>query len=327
MPLTLPQIDDRTLLALVKSWCLLRHHSLCRLTSRHHGRPCEPATPAADSDKFLWRKIFDHNPLFAVACDKLAAKEHAVAACPGLKAAEVLWVGTDPDRIPAQTLSGDVMIKANSSSGANVMVRGGKVDRAVLREQARSWLDGPYGQEKGEWGYKDGRRCLFVERMLVEDGQPVRQEYKFHVVGGRTVYVFVTRRADDDRRLRCHFLRDGQLAPEQDIDASTDGEISLPAAFERMVTIAERLAAPFDYMRCDLYALDGEIYFSELTPYPQSGLGTGNPYFSELRNAQWDLRQSWFLTTPQPGWRGTYAAALCRWLDEQSTAQTAAPQA
>ena len=150
---------------------------------------------------------------------------------------------------------------------------------------------------------------------MLEDGQPVRQEYKFHVSGGRIAYIFVARRMDDGSKRFCHLGRDGRLAPFQKDDASTQGEIEIPATFDRLAAIAERLAAPFDYMRCDFYERDGEIFFSELTPYPQSGYSTGMPYLDNARNAGWDLRKSWFLTNPQRGWRRAYSAALRRWLD------------
>ena len=305
---------DRTILTLVRYWVRLRYRHVCRWTVRYVGKKCDPATPVSDLDKFLWRKIFDHNPLFTTACEKLAAKDYALSVCPELKTAKVLWVGSDPDQIPTQVLSGNVVIKANCSSGANIMVHDGKVDRAALREMNRVWLEHPYGQEKGEWGYKNGRRCLFVEEMLLEDGQPIRQEFKFHVLGGRVAYVFVTRR-DASGKHFCHLARDGRLVPFQQNGASTAGEINIPATFDRLVAIAERLAASFDYMRCDFYERDGEIFFSELTTYPQSGFSTDIPYLDDLRNSRWDLRKSWFLTNPQRGWRRAYSAALRRWLD------------
>jgi hypothetical protein len=308
---------DDAILALVRYWCFVRHRRICLEAARHVGKRCDPATPISDADKFLWRRIFDHNPLFTTACDKLAAKEYALSVCPDLKSAEVLWVGSDPDQIPPQTLSGNVVVKASCGSGWNVMVHDGKVDRAALREKARRWLGSTYGQRQAEWGYKNGRHRLFVEKMLLEEGQPVRQEYKFHVSGGRTAYVQVKRRTDNHSSHSCRFMRDGQLAPEQVDKAHT--EICLPPTFERLVMIAERLTAPFDYMRCDLYELDGEVFFSELTPYPNGGLGR-NPYFRNLRNSRWDLRNSWFLTEPQRGWRRTYSAALRRWLDKSALA-------
>jgi hypothetical protein len=313
-------VSDRAVLALVRSWCVLRYPRVYLRTARRVGQLPDPATPSTDTDKFLWRKIFDHNPLFTLACDKLSAKEYALLTCPELKTAEVLWVGDDPDQIPAEVLSGSVVVKANHGSRWNLMVHDGDVDLVALRKTARSWVRRRYGRAFGEWGYINARHCLFVERMLLEDRHPIRQEYKFHVAGGRTAYVYASRRNDDGSEHKCYFERDGRIVPPRGAGARAWAEMRRPAAFEQMVTIAERLAAPFDYMRCDLYELDGDIYFSELTAYPLSGQGGSNPYLRDLRNSGWDLRKSWFLTGPQRGWRRAYSIALRRWIDESTAA-------
>ena len=84
-----------------------------------------------------------------------------------------------------------------------------------------------------------------------------------------------------------------------------------PVSLPKMFNIAARLAAGHDYVRVDLYEVDGDIYFSEFTFYNMAGtFGSGVqkefPQMTEL----WDLRKSWFLSQPQSGWRGAYA----RWL-------------
>ena len=44
-----------------------------------------------------------------------------------------------------------------------------------------------------------------------------------------------------------------------------------PEHFEEMKSIAERLAAPFPFVRVDLYDIRGKIYFGEMTFFPGSG--------------------------------------------------------
>jgi len=41
--------------------------------------------------------------------------------------------------------------------------------------------------------------------------------------------------------------------------------------------LAEKLAEPFDYVRVDLYNLNGKIFIGELTHYPASGIGKYEP--------------------------------------------------
>lgn len=278
-----------------------------------------PALPVTDVDKFLWRKIFDRNPLFTMACDKLAAKKYALTVCPELKTAEVLWTGRDPVTIPDRLLTGSVVVKANHASRWNIMIHNSEVDREAMNNLAASWVKRTYGRAFGEWGYKNAAHCLLVEKMLLDEGRPIKTEYKFHVSGGRTAYVFVSVKQDGGEEATCYFDRDGRFSSLPDRSDSRP-LVVLPACFLRMRDIAERLAKPFDYMRCDFYELNGDIFFSELTAYPLSGQGGSNPKLRELRNTGWDLRKSWFLTKPQTGWRKVYARVLREWLEEDAPA-------
>ena len=44
-----------------------------------------------------------------------------------------------------------------------------------------------------------------------------------------------------------------------------------PENFGEMAALAEKLSAPFPFVRIDLYDVDGEIYFSEFTFVPTGG--------------------------------------------------------
>ncbi|RRI03051.1 hypothetical protein EH240_10765 [Mesorhizobium tamadayense] len=306
---------DQAILALARAWCLVRHPVISARTYSHAKFLPNPARPASYADKFLWRKIFDHNPAFGPACDKLASKENALSACPELKTARVLWSGRDATQIPAALLSGNVVVKANHGCRWNMMIRDGAVDMAKLRRRTSRWMRRRYGRKFGEWGYKGARKMIFVEEMLIQDGVPVPLEYKFHVSNGTTAYVYAARRDGQGNELKCHFDRDGDYAPPPPGSGEQWARIELPQSFARMREIAERLTAPFDHMRCDFYEINGEILFSEFSVYPLSGKGIINTRLRDLCGDSWDLRQSWFLTTPQTGWRKIYAAALLRWLD------------
>lgn len=47
---------------------------------------------------------------------------------------------------------------------------------------------------------------------------------------------------------------------------------SKPENGDELITVAEKLAAPFELVRVDLYNVDGKIVFSELTFHSGGGL-------------------------------------------------------
>ena len=57
-----------------------------------------------------------------------------------------------------------------------------------------------------------------------------------------------------------------------------------------------------------------------MTAYPGSGYGRFNqPWVNDTCTRLWDLQRSWFLSNPQPGWRGDYAEALRETIGTQAT--------
>ena len=52
-----------------------------------------------------------------------------------------------------------------------------------------------------------------------------------------------------------------------------------------MLEVAETLGAAFDFVRVDLYDVGGEVWFSELTPYPGGGLDRFDPALDALNHS------------------------------------------
>jgi len=57
-----------------------------------------------------------------------------------------------------------------------------------------------------------------------------------------------------------------------------------------------------------------DIFAGEITVYPSAGLTRvekdGKLSFDMIVNERWDIRKSWFLNNPQPGWRACYSRLL-----------------
>ena len=67
-------LADRIVLRLTGLAILLRHPYLLFRISSINGKLLDVVTPRTDLDRFAWRKLFDHNPLFTMCCDKRQAR-------------------------------------------------------------------------------------------------------------------------------------------------------------------------------------------------------------------------------------------------------------
>ena len=290
----------------------VRHPRLMISFYRHMGYWPRPGFPGTYNERYLWRKLFDHDPRFTECSDKLAAKDRVRQRFPDVRVANIRWQGEDPADIPASALAGNCVVKANHGCGWNVLVVDGQVDRDQLNKKARRWMRRRYyGRGRAEWGYKNIRPRLFVEDMVMADGKPVDCEYKCYVANGEIVYAYVK------------FDKYGAVPKEAILGPDGNCRVTMidfvtmtvpmprPENWQAITAVAERMGREFDFVRCDLYEIDGEIWFSEYTFYSMSGYCYVDwPALNQRLAEVWDLRRTWFLTTPQKGWRKWYARRL-----------------
>jgi hypothetical protein len=289
---------------------------------RHVGRLPQLCPPVKHNDKFFWRKVFDHNPLFQVFCDKLASKEWARERLPDVLIPATLWQGVSARDIPDDVLTQPAFIKANNGSGYNIRIDGKTVDRRDIEARFSRWLSRPYGQGNSEWGYRHVPRTVFVEEMVSTSDGTAPVMANVYTVGGKPVAVFcITGWKDGDRR-GSFFNLDGSRVSQQpdDLDGLPD-DWQPPSYLDKVIEYSRALVQDTDQIRSDFLCLDGKVWFSEMSPYPLSGLGSFDSLGDEMQiYGGWNLMQSWFLCTRHTGWKQHYANALQRLLKDDLAA-------
>ena len=233
--------------------------------------------PRTFSEKVAWRKLYQRNPEFSVYSDKAAVKGKMAKLVGEQHIIETLWVGSDPEDIPFDSLTPPYVIKVNHSSGANVFVRGAQdVKREMIVASMRERLAFSNGHRLREWGYLGIPRKVMVERMVETPSGDVPEDYKFFVYHGRVHFVHF-----DCDRFREHkrnlYDRDWNLLPAKLGYPQTSVPVSKPANLAQMINLAEKIGAQFDFVRVDLYSPPQGILFGEVTFYPDAGLQAFTP--------------------------------------------------
>ena len=121
-----------------------------------------------------------------------------------------------------------------------------------------------------------------IEYTLIPNVYNGLRDYKFFCFNGK-VKCF---KIDFGRFVEHHanyYTPEGQLLPFGEKEFEPDpGHIEvMPDNLSDMIRIAEELSSEFKFLRVDLYNVNGQIYFGELTFYPASGIGAFIP-------EQWD---------------------------------------
>lgn len=269
----------------------------------------------------FWRKIFDHNPLFVTFCDKLATKEFIKSRVPEAELPETLWVGTDVADIPDRLRNDGVVLKANHGSTFNYFGGYAEHERAALRKLGAKWMRTDYGRSKFEWGYFGVRKLLFLERKLSFPEGGALVDVSVRCTDGKAILASATTGNKTSAQRFSYFDVEGRRCPQCDAKIPDDERLSadfrLPPSFPLAVEYAERLSVGIDYARYDFLCLGEKLYPGEITVYPGAGLTAADDAgLDAVVVREWDLRKSWFLRTPQRGWKKPYALALREHLDD-----------
>jgi hypothetical protein len=243
--------------------------------------------PVTFSDKVNWRILNDRRPVLEWTCDKLAMKEYAGAAgLPGLHVPHTYWSGPDISELRAAQLPERWVLKPNHRSGM-VYFGDGQADYQALPAITRTWLDTFEASVMHEWAYAKARPMFLAEELLGPPGSPP-PDYKIFVFDGKAELIEMVNRYDGNQQ-RLYWPDWTPLevlyGPQEMAPV-----VPPPPDLDRLLDIAQQLGQPFDFIRVDLYDVDGSIVFGELTPYPCGGLERFRPASFDIElGEKWQL--------------------------------------
>jgi hypothetical protein len=262
--------------------------------------------PKTLNEKIHWRKLNQRDPLFTTFSDKIAAKAEVARLVGAEHVIENLWTGTDPEEIPWDTLEPPYVIKTNHTSGCNLFVRRGeRADRAGIARELKKQLEFDQSQKWREWAYKGIKRGILIERMLESSTGSVPADVRFFVYHGKAQFVYVVRDRYEIEKTTIDFFDIGwnrlEILKYDETPRPIHG-IGRPPNLDEAVAIVETIAAPFDFVRMDMYLEGGKIYFGEATFYPCAGL-------CKMEPPEWDSRfgEPWEIALEQPALVPEYA--------------------
>ena len=115
---------------------------------------------------------------------------------------------------------------------------------------------------RGSWG---------VMKLLLDEQGEVPKDYKFHCFNGKLEVIQVDLERHVEHKRNLYDLDWNRLACKWKYENGVD--VEKPPKFDQMKGLAEMIAKDFRFVRVDFYNLDQDVYFGEITFYPESGFG------------------------------------------------------
>ncbi|MBQ4515412.1 MAG: glycosyl transferase [Clostridia bacterium] len=265
------------------------------------GKKLNLDNPQSFNEKMQWLKLYDRNPIYTTMVDKYEVKQYVADKIGEEYIIPTLGVWDKFEDIDFDKLPQQFVLKCTHDSGGLVICRDkSKLDIDSARKKITRCLERNYFSSSREWPYKNVKPRIIAEKFMQESDENELTvkglvDYKFFCFNGAPEWLYISKGLENHSTARISFFDlDGKEMPFRRRDyAPFDTELKLPENYEQMKKIAEKLAKEVNnaFVRIDLYSINNNIYFSEITFSPCSGMIPFEP-------EEWDLKLGEYIKLP-----------------------------
>ncbi|BCE00394.1 ATP-grasp fold amidoligase family protein [Marinicellulosiphila megalodicopiae] len=254
--------------------------------------------PKGFNEKIQHRKLYDNNPLFTLCSDKLLVRQYVKDKIGEQYLIPLLYSGDNISISTLKSIESDYVVKTTHDSGGLCVVDKNKTNNyQQIKQILDRSLAHDFGKQVTEPWYSKIEPKIIVEKMLKGKDGGVPKDFKFHVYtknGKQKIILNVDYDRFTDEHSRTYYDEELNILPfTWSCEKNYFKELKEVANYQQMLSLVKKLAEDFDYVRVDLYNVDGQIYFGELTFAPGSGF---EPYcdkkYDFMLGDYWDYPKS-----------------------------------
>lgn len=259
------------------------------------GRTLNLENPKTFDERIWYLKINVRDPLNNKCSDKYRVREY-VKDC-GLEHIlnELYATFTSVEEIDFDKLPERCFLKCNNVSGYNMIYdRSKEFDFTRFKKEFTKALKEDYYWAGREWNYRHIKPLILCEKVLQDKAGRLPLDYKIMCFAGEPKLLFLdigvaTEQGEHaEEYYRNIYDMDFNLLPVKETRENYLGpEIVKPENWDKMVEYARILSKPFRHCRVDLYNIDGEIYFGEITFHHGGGCNDIQPEEWAYKIGQW----------------------------------------
>lgn len=238
---------------------------------RRFGKRLNLEKPELFNEKLMWLKLntYKNNELVRNCADKYAVREYVKKVGCEEILNDLIEVYDTADEIDFDKLPKKFVLKCNHGAGYNIICTNkDELDIKATKKQLTKWLKEDYSKYAAEVQYKKIEKKIICEKYLdMNTGKKNPTDYKIYCFNGIPKIILVmndrdtlvTREFYDEKWNRVQ-LRDNENPPNI--------PTAKPNNLEQMLGYAQKLSNPFPFVRVDLYNVNDNIVFGELTFTP-----------------------------------------------------------
>ena len=257
-----------------------------------YGRKADFDHPQTFNEYICARKVRRDEYDLWTYTDKYQAREYVEKAVGNQYLNENYGVYDRYEDIDFENLPDRFALRCTHGSGMNMIVTDkASINHKKAARRFKKWLKSNYyylGREKNYYKIPPRIICDRFLECKTQEGLP---EAKVFCFNGKV--KFISYNLNLDGKVYSNIYDDQWNRLDMRRGYANYEDRAVPKNAAEIVEVAEKLAAPFDFVRVDLYNLDNRIIFSELTFHSGGGFVPFTPatydtefakYFAELEN-------------------------------------------
>lgn len=244
--------------------------------------------PRTFNEKIQWMKLNTRNPIQTICADKYLVRDYVEKKIGNEFLIPIICWKENASEIRLEILPDyPVIIKTNHDSSGGIIIRDKKSqDWKRIRRKLTFLLKQNYYYASREWHYQEIVPLIIVEKLLLTQKNQIPNDVKFHCINGQVEFIQIDMDRHTNHR-RNFYSKNWEFLPfEWDAKYKNGSQVVRPKSLDKMIQLAESLAADFDYVRIDFYDVDGVVYFGELTFYHGGGFERFEPREYDLKFGQ-----------------------------------------
>lgn len=229
-------------------------------------------SPVDLNEKINWLKFNSDTTKWSELADKYAVRKFIEEKGYKQYLVPLLGVWKNANEIDFSKLPDSFVLKTNNGAGTVMVVEDkALISQRKVRTQLNKWLRMSFGLKQAEPHYLRIEPLIIAESLLRDESGISSSliDYKIWCFDGKAFGTWVCyNRHRFEADTEWHDM-EWNYRPEWSVFTehykNGNGKIPKPQNYEKMISFAEDLSRGFPQVRVDLYNIDGNIYFSEMT--------------------------------------------------------------
>lgn len=228
--------------------------------------------PELYNEKLQWLKLYDHNPLYPKLVDKFEVRQYVKDKIGDKYLIPLLAEYDKPKDIEWEKLPNQFVIKTTHGSYTNIICKDkSKLNKEKSVNLLNHWMQKSWFWRFREWPYSQITPRIIIEKYMVDESGTELKDYKFFCFNGNVEFVQVDFGRFTNHKRNIYDLNWNLLPVEIENPSDPEMIIEKPKKIKEMTRIAEKLSKGFAHARIDLYSINEEVFFGEITFYHGGG--------------------------------------------------------